>query len=129
MVADKGDRVAADQVVKEEMIVLSRTFDLLKWLLPVAQKFPREHRAFLTQRLLNAAFDFQEALYDANARQGPERSRHLQAADANLDKVRLYLRLAHDWHLLSDGQHKHVSKMVAEIGRLLGGWIKQTRGR
>ena len=48
-------------------------------------------------------------------------------ADAALNTQRLYLRLAHRWHWLSDGQYEHVSKMVAEIGRLLGGWIRQER--
>jgi len=35
------------------------------------------------------------------------------------------LRLAHRWHWLSDGQYEHVSRMVAEIGKLLGGWMRQ----
>lgn len=114
---------------KDEMIILTRTFDLTRWLLPVALKFPREHRFFVTQRLLNAALDFQEALYDANARSGQARLSCLESADAHLDKVRLYIRLAGEWQLITDGQHRHVTKMVAEVGRLLGGWIKQTRGR
>ena len=41
----------------------------------------------------------------------------------------MYLRLSHQWHWLSDGQYKHVSTMVAEVGRLLGGWKRQTAGR
>ncbi len=43
-----------------------------------------------------------------------------------LNKLRLYLRLAHQWGWLNDGQYRHVSAMVAEIGRLLGGWMKKT---
>ena len=46
--------------------------------------------------------------------------------DACLDRLRLYLRLAHHWQWLNDGQYRHVSKIVAELGRLLGGWLKQT---
>jgi hypothetical protein len=38
---------------------------------------------------------------------------------------RIYLRLAHYWHWLSDGQYQRVSERVAEVGRLLGGWLKQ----
>jgi hypothetical protein len=34
------------------------------------------------------------------------------------------LRLAHRWRWLNDGQYEHVSRLVAEIGRLLGGWLK-----
>ena len=54
-----------------------------------------------------------------------ERRRALRAADAALNRLRLYLRLAHHWTWLSDGQYAHVSAMVAEIGKLLGGWIRQ----
>ena len=47
-------------------------------------------------------------------------------ADAALNHLRLYLRLAWDWRWLNAGQYEHVSAIVAEIGRLLGGWMKQT---
>ena len=73
--------------------------------------------------------DFHESLHDANARSGADRLRHLQVADAQLDKLRTYLRLANQWRWLSDGQYRHASAMVAEIGRLLGGWKRQTAGR
>jgi len=43
-----------------------------------------------------------------------------------LGKVRVYLRLAHEWGWLSPGQYRHISRMTEEIGRLLGGWIEQT---
>lgn len=75
---------------------------------------------------MNAVLDFQESLLEAQAYDDKIRLRHLRQADAHLDKVRLYLRLVHRWGWISLGQYEHVSRMVAEIGRLLGGWIKQT---
>ena len=75
----------------------------------------------------DAALDFQETLFLANAHAGRQRLAHLLDADAHLNKLRLYLRLAQQWAWLTAGQYEHVSKMVAEVGRLLGGWIKQTR--
>jgi hypothetical protein len=111
----------------DDMVILTETFDLLNWLLPHCDKFPREQRFVVTQRLQDAALNFQEALYDANACHGAARLDHLQAADAHLNKLRLYLRLAQRWGWLSSGQYAHASHMVAEIGRLLGGWIRQTR--
>ena len=50
-----------------EMIILTRTFDLLEWLLPKSERFPRSYRATVTQRMLDAALDFQEALFDAQS--------------------------------------------------------------
>jgi len=115
-------------MTREEMPIFTRTFDFLTWLLPVTNNFPRAHRFTFTRRLLDAAFDLRERLEEANHRQGAERLALLEAADEALDKVRLYLRLAARWGWLSSGQYRHVAGMVAEIGRLLGGWQKVTRG-
>lgn len=108
----------------DDLVILTRTFDLLAWLLPKAEHFPKSCRTTVTQRMLDAALDFQESLYDAHHQGGSTRLRHLREASASLDKLRLYLRLAHHWQWLNDGQYQHVSAMVAEIGRLLGGWMK-----
>lgn len=110
----------------DDMVILTRTFDLLTWLLPKAEKFPRIYRYSVTHRMMNAALDFQEALFDAQSQSQLARQQHLRVADAHLNKLRLYLRLAHHWGWLNDGQYRHVSMMVAEIGRLLGGWLKVT---
>lgn len=114
-------------MAEQEMPIFTRTFDFLTWLLPATNHFPRAHRHTFTQRLLNAAFDLREELEAANHRQGKERLARLRAADEALDRVRVYLRLAAKWNWLSEGQYKHVALMVAEIGRLLGGWHKVTQ--
>ena len=112
----------------EELVLLTRLADLLGWLLPKSEKFPRSYRFTLTQRMMDAALDCQEAVFAAQSHRGDARKASLRMADAALNCLRLYLRLAHRWHWLSDGQYEHVSEQVAEIGRLLGGWIKQSAG-
>ena len=111
----------------EEMPIFTRTFDFLTWLLPATNHFPRAHRHSFTKRLLDAAFELRERLEEANLRQGAGRLERLRLADEALAKVRLYLRLAVQWDWLSAGQYQHVAAMVAEIGRLLGGWQKITK--
>jgi hypothetical protein len=111
----------------KELVILTQTYDLLTWLLPQCDRFPKAQRFVVTQRLQGALLDFQEAIFEANARSGSFRLRHLEAADAHLNKLRLYLRLARQWDWLSSGQHQHASRMVAGVGKLLGGWIRQTR--
>ena len=113
-------------VTQGEMPIFTRTFDFLTWLLPMTNNFPRAHRFTFTQRLLNAAFDLRERLEEANYRQGHNRLERLARADEALDKVRMYLRLAARWEWLTAGQYQHAATMVAEIGRLLGGWRKVT---
>ena len=112
----------------EDLIILTRVFDLLAWLVPKGESFPRVFRTTVTARLLEAALDLSEQLLEAQAHRGTTRRLRLADADATLNKLRLYLRLAHQWQWLSDGQYEHVSRMVAEIGRLLGGWMRQAAG-
>lgn len=116
-------------MTQSEMPIFTKTFDLLTWLLPRTNHFPRAHRHTATQRLLDAAFNLRERLEEANAARGAARLAKLQEADVELGKLRLYLRLAERWRWLTPGQYQHAAAMVAEIGRLLGGWQKTVRGR
>ena len=92
----------------QDMVIFSRTFDLLEWLLPKSERFPRADRSTVTQRRMDAALDLQEALVAAESRQARSRVAALRNADAALGRLRIYLRLAHRWRWLSDGQYEHV---------------------
>ena len=105
-----------------------RSVGARRWLLPKTEKFPKAYRFTVGRRLRDAAFDFQEKLFLARKRRGPGRRALLLECEAHLDAIRLYLRLAHHWQWLSTGQYEHASALVAELGRLLGGWLKQDAG-
>jgi hypothetical protein len=109
-----------------ESPVYTRTYDLLLWLLPQATKFPRVHRFGLGERLVRRTLDFQEALISAGQHQGGERRALLLQADGLLAQVRLLLRLSKDLDLLTLNQYEHCSRLLAEVGRLLGAWLKKT---
>jgi four helix bundle protein len=109
------------------MVIFTRTYDFLSWIIPCTQNFPRSQRFVVTKRLQDAALDFQERIIEANRLWGRARLARLREADAELDKVRLYLRLAVRWEWMSERQYRHVSGMVKEIGKMLGGWIKKTK--
>ena len=111
----------------KESPIFTRTYDLLRWLLPTTVKFPRQHRFVLAAAVQRAALRFQERLLEAA--RGGEPGPALQQADVDLAQLRLYLRLSLDLELLSPGQYEHAARMIAEIGRLLGGWQKSLAGR
>ena len=116
-----------DQKTQVPMVIFTRTYDFLSWIIPCTQNFPRSQRFVVTKRLQDAALDFQERIIEANRLWGRARLARLHEADAELDKVRLYLRLVVRWEWMSESQYRHVSGMVKEIGKMLGGWIKQTK--
>ena len=107
--------------------IFTKTYDFLAWLIPVTNHFPKAHRHAVTRRLLDAALEFQERLFEANNLRGGARLGRLQEADLYLDKLRCYLRLAHHWPWLNPGQYEHAGRQVAELGRMLGGWQRLTR--
>ena len=109
----------------QESPLFSRTYDLLLWLIPQVQKFPRAHRFGLGERLVHRALDFQEALLAAGKSKGDQRRQQLQQADLHLEQVRLWMRLACELECLSVRQYEHASRLLTEVGRLLGAWIRQ----
>lgn len=110
--------------MSEEMVIFTRSYDFVSWLIPLTMDFPKSQRFIITERLQDSALDFQELIIEANAQRGQKRAEKLRSADAELLKTRLYLRLCQKWKWITAGQYKHASGMVAELGRLLGGWMK-----
>ena len=108
--------------------IFTRTYDLLLWLVPRTTKFPREQRFVLGKAVQETALRFQEALIEAALAGDRGRQRALASADVDLTKLRFYLRLCQDLEIINLRQYRHVAEMVAEVGRLLGGWRKKTSG-
>lgn len=108
--------------MKESPIFL-KTHDLLVWLMGQTIKFPKSQRFVLALRLQQCSLNFYEYLVIA-VKSGQLHTNLLQA-DIELEKLRHHLRLCRDLKLLSLGQFEHVVRMLEEIGRLLGAWLKR----
>ena len=103
--------------------ILARTYDLVRWLIPLTVKFPRQQRFVLAESLQRTVLLIPGAA-DRGRVQRASRCRTCKQADVTLTKLRFYLRLCRDLELMSLGQYAHVTRMVSEVGRLLGGWQK-----
>jgi hypothetical protein len=106
--------------------IFAKMSDLLAWLIPLAEKFPRAQRFAPAKGLLDAGFILQENLVRAAKVDGALVA--LREADVALDLLRLRGRLAADLAFLSLRQYEHFCGRVDEIGRLLGGWMRRARG-
>ncbi len=91
--------------------------------MPHTRKFPKDQRFSLTQRLETTAFAFYDLIVRAAKTKYPYRT--LLDADIELDKLRLSIRLCKDLELVSFSQYEFAAKVIVEIGKLLGGWIKK----
>ncbi len=111
----------------KESPLYAKSYDFIRWLIPRTLKFPRGQRFVVAARLQDAALNFMETLYFAGA--SDNKLAALKRADSFLKQVRFYLRLSQDLRLITPEQYAHASRLVEEIGRLLGAWIKSNRSR
>jgi hypothetical protein len=94
----------------------------MAWLIPRTLAFPKSQRGVLARQVQSELFRIYEALVEAGSSTAP--LPNLQTADRGLIRLRTYLRLCHELALLTPGQYEHASRLLAEVGRLLGGWLK-----
>jgi hypothetical protein len=99
-----------------------KTYDMLKYLIPATQQFPKSQRFVLAKRIQDAALDFHECLLEARKVDLLTRREVLLRADVELEKLRLHLRLSMELEYLKFPQYKHISGYVVEIGCMLGSW-------
>jgi len=109
----------------QESPIYTRTYDMLLWLLPTVQKYPRTYRFTLAERIQNQALDFQEHLTLAGKRNGPARRTALEQADVSLAQLRVWMRFSRDLQLITIPQYEHSARLLTEVGSLLGAWLKQ----
>lgn len=112
---------------RRESPIFVRTYDWLRWLLPLTLQFPKSQRFLMAQRLQEKSLDFYDFLVAAGRRVNVVQN--LQQADVLLEQIRLNVRLCRDLDLLKPRQYEHAARLLDEIGRLLGGWqAKQKTG-
>jgi hypothetical protein len=103
-----------------------KTYDMLKYLIPATQQFPKSQRFVLDKRIQDAALDFHECLLEARKVDLLTRRDVLRRADVDLEKLRLHLRLSMELEYLKFPQYEYASGYVVEIGRMLGSWRSGT---
>ncbi len=104
----------------EDLVVYQKVYDFLLWLHPAVNKFPKSQRFVLGQRIENKTLDLVQSIVVANSER--EKTAILKKASAELDQLRMLVRLAKDLHFLSVRQYGLAAEKMNEIGRLLTGW-------
>jgi hypothetical protein len=105
---------------QSETPLFVKLYDLLAWLTPCVEKFPKSQRFLLASRLLDAGYACYGNLVRARKVTGADRAEALLAADVDLELLRVQWRLAHELRCISTDQYKHGARLIDEVGRLLG---------
>lgn len=109
-----------------ESPIFAKTYDLIQWLVPCTTKYSREYRFSLALPTQENAFAVQRCLVAA-AKAGSQResAANLRQADIELAMLRYKIRLGRDLGMLKNNSYEHASRLIDEIGRLLGGWKRK----
>jgi len=115
----------AQHTSSEPAIVVQKAYDLVLWLVPKLEKFPKQHRFTLGQRMFDTALDLLSSLVESAYT--PEKGPMLRTASRKTNVLRYLLRLAKDLKLMTLDSYGHASGRIDEVGRMVGGWQKAAR--
>lgn len=111
----------------EQMAIVEKYEAVISYLYPIAQSLPRKHgvaREMFLQSLLGQVQLFVEA------GKSNQVSR-LYTADAGLAHLRFWLRFLLSSHVkgITSHQVETAQALIAEVGRMLGAWVRQFKRR
>ena len=112
--------------MSREAPIYVQTHDLLAWLVPHLEGWPRPQRFLLAREVLESATAFYRLLLRARKVQGQARAAALLDADIELETLRALLRLGQERAYMSLDQYAHISRILVDIGKQLGGWRIKT---
>lgn len=96
--------------------------ELLLWLIPQLDKFPRVRRFTLGERLEVGLLEVLEVLVEAAYTR--DNRPHLQQANRKLETIRHLWRLAAELEAVGKRRYEHGAKLIDGLGRQVGGWLK-----
>jgi hypothetical protein len=106
--------------------ILLKLHDLLVYLLPQLNKFPRDQKFVLGDRIETKVLDVQESCLRAYYNR--DKRGHLLEANLQLEVARHLVRLAHGLKLFSTHTFGVLAAKLDEVGRMIGGWLKAVSG-
>ncbi len=107
--------------------VVDDCHDLLLWMIPQIDKFPRQRRFTLGERLETSLLGMLELLVKAAYTR--RRLPILQEANLQLEVLRHLWRMAFELKVLAMRQYEHGARLMNALGAQIGGWAKASAAR
>lgn len=112
-------------MLNNDLIVIQKAYDCYLYLHVALKHFPKAEKFVLSADIKNTFFEMLKLFLIANKAQ--YKKKYLYEADVQLDLLRFRVKTAYDLKFLPPRKFEIISKMLSEIGRLLGGWIKSSK--
>jgi len=109
----------------QELSIIQKTHDLIKWYIPILNRLPRSHKLHLGSRIIDRTYGLLEGLIEA--KYAKKKLDKLESLNISLSILRHQTLLLHELSDMSLERYEYVSRIMQEIGNELGGWIEQRK--
>lgn len=109
-------------VTIEELKILQKVYDMTKYGYNALKQFPKSEKFALAADIKRCMHLILERTIEASKKYYKKTT--LQELDVEIAKLKAYLRLSFELGYLPQKKYEIWSKLVVEIGKMLGGWMK-----
>lgn len=95
-----------------DKLLFQKTYDLVRWVYPTVNRFPRKQRLILSQRIEVTAIRILELVIDLDENDTAVKRRKILH---EIDKLQILFRLCKDLSYLSFRKYEYASSLLAEI--------------
>ena len=110
--------------MREELPLFTKIYDFAKWVIPTVERFPKSQRFQTASIISNLSLELYERMIEAQYTK--KRLSILDRMNLLVEKLRLFLRLTKDLGYLPFQKFESGTKMLYEIGKMIGGWRRSS---
>jgi hypothetical protein len=107
-------------------MAVQRCHELLLWLIPLLDQFPRNRRFTLGERIESGLLDILQLLVEAAYSR--QKKNTLRQANLSLSTVRHLWRLTFELKVINSKRYEYGARLMLDLGAQIGGWQKSVSG-
>lgn len=108
----------------EQYPLFQHWYQAVDWMMDRTEKMPRQVRHSLVHRIDDHVLAVLDLISESIFTPSKQRRMVLHRINLRLDQLRILWRLCHDRRYISAQQYAHVSRLIDEAGRMVGGWLR-----
>lgn len=112
---------------KNDLPILHKLIDVYKLWQEFLQNFPKSSKYTLGEKIDRLFIEVLEFIFATTYLQANKKLECANRASIKLDSLKFFLRVAWEIKSLDNKKYILVSEKLDEVGKMLGGWIRQIK--